>query len=112
MAELKCKDGTVVQISDETEAELRKAFGPKPEKTFKIGDVFYRDRDPGTDAGHYLRLVVRGSGVGLAYTTKGTTCNSSKPVRDFNAITFAEVQSMTLWSAGLRHVETFTVTEE
>ncbi len=29
MAELKCKDGTVIQISDETEAELRKAFGPK-----------------------------------------------------------------------------------
>lgn len=30
MAELKCKDGTVIKISDETEAELRKAFGPKP----------------------------------------------------------------------------------
>lgn len=29
MAELKCKDGTVIQISDETEQELRKAFGPK-----------------------------------------------------------------------------------
>ena len=26
MAELKCKDGTVIKISDETEAELRKAF--------------------------------------------------------------------------------------
>ena len=30
MAELKCKDGTVIKISDETEAELRKAFSPKP----------------------------------------------------------------------------------
>lgn len=30
MAELKCSDGTVIQISDETEAELREAFGPKP----------------------------------------------------------------------------------
>jgi hypothetical protein len=30
MAELKCKDGTVIQISDETEADLRKAFGSKP----------------------------------------------------------------------------------
>lgn len=30
MAELKCKDGTVIKISDETEAELRKVFGPKP----------------------------------------------------------------------------------
>lgn len=32
MAELKCKDGTVIKISDETEAELRKAFEPKPPK--------------------------------------------------------------------------------
>ena len=30
MAELKCKDGTVIKISDETEAELRKVFGSKP----------------------------------------------------------------------------------
>ncbi len=27
MAELKCKDGTIVKISDETEQELRKVFG-------------------------------------------------------------------------------------
>ncbi len=38
MAELKCKDGTVVKISDETEQELRKAFGKK----LKHGDYgFY-----------------------------------------------------------------------
>jgi len=30
MAKLICKDGTEIRISDETEAELRKAFGPKP----------------------------------------------------------------------------------
>jgi len=30
MAELKCKDGTIIEISDKTEIELRKAFGPKP----------------------------------------------------------------------------------
>jgi len=30
MAELKCKDGTVIKISDETEASLRKAFGRPP----------------------------------------------------------------------------------
>lgn len=30
MATLTCKDGTVIQISDETEKELRKAFGSKP----------------------------------------------------------------------------------
>lgn len=32
MAELTCKDGTVIKISDETEAELRKAFGEKKPK--------------------------------------------------------------------------------
>lgn len=30
MATLTCKGGTVIQISAETEAELRKAFEPKP----------------------------------------------------------------------------------
>ena len=30
MAKLTCKDGTIIKISDETEAELRKAFEPKP----------------------------------------------------------------------------------
>lgn len=35
MTELKCKDGTVIKISDETEAELRKAFGPRPPKKYK-----------------------------------------------------------------------------
>ena len=30
MTELKCNDGTVIKISDETEAELRRAFRPKP----------------------------------------------------------------------------------
>ena len=31
MVELKCKGGTVIQISDETEQELRKAFGQVPD---------------------------------------------------------------------------------
>lgn len=31
MAELKCNDGTIIKISDKTEAELRRAFGPKPD---------------------------------------------------------------------------------
>lgn len=35
MAELKCKDGTVIKISNETEAELRDAFGPKPKPSYK-----------------------------------------------------------------------------
>jgi hypothetical protein len=36
MAELKCSDGTVVNISSETEQELRKAFEPKPPQ---LGDI-------------------------------------------------------------------------
>ena len=38
MAELKCSDGAVVQISAEIEAELRKAF--EPPHVWKHGDVF------------------------------------------------------------------------
>ena len=111
MAELRCANGTTVQISAETETELRKAFGPKPERTYKIGDIFYRDRAPATRAGHYLRLTAYKSRVGLVYTTTGTTVNGTETVLDFNAITFAEVQSMTVHPAGLRLVEKFTVTE-
>jgi hypothetical protein len=41
MAKLTCSDGTVVEISKETEAELKKAFGPKPEPKPipKFGDI-------------------------------------------------------------------------
>ncbi len=39
MTELRCDDGTVVQISKETEKELRKVFG-KPEHKWVHGDVF------------------------------------------------------------------------
>ena len=35
MAELKCKDGTIIKISDETEQELRKAFGEQPKPDYK-----------------------------------------------------------------------------
>ena len=47
MAELKCKDGTVIKISDETEAELRKAFEPKPPK-FENGWLEIRVRESKT----------------------------------------------------------------
>ena len=39
MAELRCADGTVVQISIETEKELRKAFGSK--QVLRHGDYGY-----------------------------------------------------------------------
>ena len=41
MAKLICRDGTIVNISAETEAELRAAFGK--EKRYYIGDVFIGD---------------------------------------------------------------------
>ena len=36
MTELRCSDGTVVRISKETEAELRRQFGPKKPE---FGDI-------------------------------------------------------------------------
>lgn len=110
MAELKCEDGTVVQISAETEADLRKAFGPKPEPTYKVGDVFWRDVVTSRD-NHYLQLRAKGGQVGLYNTKSGYDMNGYFTVQDINAITFAEVQSMTTWPEGLRYVERFTITE-
>lgn len=37
MGELVCADGTIIQISEEKEAELRAASGPKPKLEF--GDI-------------------------------------------------------------------------
>lgn len=108
MAELRCSDGTVVQISAETEAELRKAFGP--EITYRIGDIFWRSHNDG----QYLQLSVSDKGrVGLRRTTKiKCAVNGFKPVKDINAITMDEVRRMTIYSSGLRFVEVFTVSEE
>lgn len=41
MAKLTCSDGTVIQISKETETELRVTFGPKlrPRPKLKFGDI-------------------------------------------------------------------------
>jgi hypothetical protein len=113
MAELRCADGTVVQISAETEKELRKAFG-ESEPTFKVGDIFWKDTESGGT--HYTRLVVWHNGdVALRATNKTAEWGNTgghKRVNDINAITMAEVQSMTSYPAGLRPVETFTVIEK
>ncbi len=45
MARLECKDGTVIEISDETEKELRKAFGPKPSYQHANLRVWVRNSD-------------------------------------------------------------------
>jgi hypothetical protein len=109
MAELKCSDGTVVQISTETEKELRKTFGPKPEVTYKIGDIFWRDQE--CDHGHYLRLGVKDGQVGLCNflggliaPTYNNIMNGYRKVQNLNAITMTEIRSMTDFPAGLRLV--------
>lgn len=45
MAKLICNNGTEIKISDETEAELRKAFGPK-EKDIRVY-AFYAAKNEG-----------------------------------------------------------------
>ncbi len=55
MAELRCNDGTVVQISAETEAGLRKAFEPK--HVWEHGDVF-RWVKPGGDGSVMIYLII------------------------------------------------------
>lgn len=112
MAELRCNDNTVIQISDETEKELRKAFG-KPEPTFKIGDIFWRGEAACFD-NHYLQLSRRDNGfVELINIMSKLTCptscssvNGARAVNNLEAITFAEVRSMTIHPAGLRYVPT------
>ena len=52
MAELICKDGTKIKISDETEQELRKAFGGRE---LKHGDVFLNTI---CGAGSQIRIVL------------------------------------------------------
>jgi hypothetical protein len=110
-AELRCADGTVVQISAETEQELRKAFEPKP--VYKVGDIVWRD-EPCLSGGNYLQLRKdrRGVGVGLydpMYPNSSMT--SPKLVGNPDAITHDEVCRMTNFPAGLRPVKAFNVTE-
>ena len=58
---LVCADGTVVQISRETENELRKAFELKPES--KFGDiVVYTGRNPSTRGGKRRVLLYDSTG--------------------------------------------------
>lgn len=78
MAELRCNDGTVVQISAEIEAELRKAF--EPEHVWKHGDVF--------DAGHSLGMFVETSAYGdiivnLKHRNRGGTPSVQLPGSKF-----------------------------
>ncbi len=110
MATLNCTDGTTIQISAETEAELKEAFRSKPpERTYKIGNIFWRDEQ--CDNGHFVRLVTLNGQVGLlnvlsesSIPTFSDTMNGFYIVQDTTAITMAEVRSMTAYPKGLRHV--------
>ena len=50
-ATLKCSDGTEIKISEETEKELRKAFGPK-KKGFQVWAFSVKERKD--EAGSYV----------------------------------------------------------
>ena len=65
MAELRCSDGTVVKISEETEAELRRQFGPKEPE---FGDI--------VTCCYGRRVVLRFKGRLWAYNKKGDPCGS------------------------------------
>ncbi len=112
MAELRCADGTVVQISKETELELRKAFG-KPERTYTIGDVFWRDHSTARGC-HYVQLGVKLGDCnqvalfapfdrfrGGNYGTQG----GYTYVEDSDKITMTEIRRMTSYPQGLRRVD-------
>ena len=103
MAKLICEDGTEVQISTETEAELRAAFGPKPEPTYKVGDVFWRDHSS-CGSTHYLQLRKDAGRIGLYDLIDGCRMYSGHSVANISAITLAEVRKMTAFPKGLRHV--------
>ncbi|KKK56719.1 hypothetical protein LCGC14_1416860 [marine sediment metagenome] len=69
MAELRCLDGTVVQISAEMEVKLRKAFG-EPEHVWVHGDVF----DTGHSIGMFAETVIYGNIiVNLEHRNRGGT---------------------------------------
>lgn len=67
MAELRCSDGTIVQISGGTEVELRKAFESK--HVWKHGDVFKNL----VGVQIYLEPSPKPIVVNLGYTNSGGT---------------------------------------
>jgi len=73
MAELHCKDGTVIKISEETENEIRKAFGHNIPEEVKFGDVFCLDDH------RYMLCAVGSSCFGFTGLNNSCGCwNSAK----------------------------------
>jgi len=112
MAELRCSDGTVIQISKETEQELRKAFGPQP--TYSVGNVVYREYS-GTPGCNYFRIVASENGkVGLRSLLDFSTvsaCNGWRSVQNKRKITQKELESLTAYPEGLRKARKLVISE-
>jgi len=102
-AELVCNDGTVINISDETEQELRKVFG---EKTYPVGTWFYRDFPP-----HFVKLVeirphiVAFRGADVVLMDGKITCWGEIKVNNIQEIPFSIIQKLTGYPKGLRPVK-------
>lgn len=105
MAELKCKDGTVIKISDETEQELRKAFG---EKTYPVGSWFHRDclnapivrlSESSVNRGRVFLETANTSIEGIHHK-----CNSSIRVPNTMKVPLSTIERLTSYN-GLRPVQ-------
>jgi hypothetical protein len=111
MAELICKDGTKIKISDETEQELRKAFG---EAVYPVGTLFYRDEVP-----HIVKLL-QTKGRNAVYLTdaEGFVCGDTdclhdkRNVKDVNKVPMSIIKQLTMYPAGLRAIKRVKVVED
>lgn len=111
MAELKCNDGTVIKISDETEQELRKAFGPKEEITYSVGDFVWRDMEA-TPGNHVLQIIMGDYRAGLhdiLDLNPHSTTYGWRAVDDRGRITQEELNRMTMYPKGLRKLNPFDI---
>ena len=107
---IQCRADRVALATNER--ELLDQIKAEEEKTYKTGDIFWRD-EPSSYGSHYLQLRTGKEGrVVLANTISGTAVKKGVVPRDINAITMVEIQSMTSYSEGLRLVEKFRVTEK
>lgn len=109
MIKITWNDGSVLELRGEKEVELRAAFGPK-RPTYEVGDVFWRDQ-AAYSGNHYLHLRKNSDGLVGLFDGLDTSILQHKVamdgyhrVKDISAITLDEVQTMTRFPVGLRHV--------
>jgi hypothetical protein len=120
MAELTCKDGTRIQISDETEQELRKAFG---EKTYPVGTWFLSDHYKRPIKLDYTKDNYRGgysnrevalysSDEFLRRTADPCHCCGKEIVKDVRYVPFSVIQKLTMYPEGLRAIKGVKIIED